>query len=82
MNNAQNRFSEPFYKKGRDRKLYIRSRSGIFLCILILYMAFASQKVSGQGVGISEISIVPESSSILELRSSLRGFLAPRMTTV
>ena len=81
MNNAQSISSEPFYKKGRVGKHHIRTRSAIFWCILILYMAFVSQKASGQGVGISEISIVPESSSILELRSSLRGFLAPRMTT-
>lgn len=34
----------------------------------------------GQGVGISETSITPPTSAILELRSSLRGFLVPRLT--
>ena len=34
-----------------------------------------------QGVGISEVSIIPDGSSILELQSTQRGFLLPRMTT-
>lgn len=37
--------------------------------------------VRAQGVGISEVSIVPEASAILELRSTARGFLMPRLTT-
>jgi hypothetical protein len=46
-----------------------------------LILAIGNQKIFGQGVGISEVSIVPDGTSILELRSTLRGFLAPRMTT-
>lgn len=34
----------------------------------------------GQGVGISETSIVPDASAIMELRSTVRGFLIPRVT--
>jgi len=50
--------------------------------LLTLSAAFGGHKLAAQGVGISEVAIPdPHSSSILELRSSLRGFLAPRMTT-
>jgi hypothetical protein len=54
--------------------------SGIVLFILILFTICGGQKSFSQGVGISEVSITPNSTSILELRSTLRGFLAPRMT--
>ena len=54
--------------------------SGIVLFIMILFLTLSGQKSFGQGVGISEVSIVPDGSSILELRSTMRGFLAPRMT--
>ena len=57
------------------------SPSGIVLFIVILFGIIGGQKSFGQGVGISEVSIAPNGSSILELRSTLRGFLAPRMTT-
>lgn len=51
--------------------------SGIaaFLSILVPFTAHA------QGVGISESSIVPDPSAILELRSTARGLLVPRMST-
>ncbi|HUX94169.1 MAG TPA: hypothetical protein VMV47_00440, partial [Bacteroidales bacterium] len=56
--------------------------SGIVLFLIILLSVVDVGKTYGQqGVGISENPIVPHSSSILELQSSLRGFLAPRMTT-
>ena len=48
---------------------------------MILFGIIGSQKAFSQGVGISEVSISPDPSSILELRSTLRGLLAPRMTT-
>ncbi|HVN58223.1 MAG TPA: hypothetical protein VMT63_08010, partial [Bacteroidales bacterium] len=51
------------------------------LSLLLLVLALGSQKVLGQGVGISEINITADPSSILELRSVQRGFLVPRMTT-
>ncbi|NUN69218.1 MAG: hypothetical protein HUU02_05855 [Bacteroidetes bacterium] len=35
----------------------------------------------GQGVGISESSIIPDASAILELRSTQRGVLIPRLST-
>ncbi|HNW57516.1 MAG TPA: hypothetical protein PKM69_07060, partial [Bacteroidales bacterium] len=53
----------------------------IVLFIVILFGFQGNQKLYSQGVGISETSITPDASSILELRSTLRGFLAPRMTT-
>lgn len=36
---------------------------------------------SNAQVGISEVSITPNASSVLELRSTTKGFLAPRMTS-
>jgi|GEM_PF-688605 len=56
--------------------------SGIAICLAILFTVIGGQKSFSQGVGISEAGITPDPSSILELRSVLRGFLAPRMTTV
>ncbi|MBK9388635.1 MAG: hypothetical protein IPN68_00055 [Bacteroidetes bacterium] len=57
--------------------------SGIVLLLMLLLSVIDVGKTYGQqGVGISENPIVPNSSSILELQSTLRGFLAPRMTTV
>jgi hypothetical protein len=50
-----------------------------FLSLLV--MMIGSQRSYAQGVGISESSITPHASSILELRSTLHGFLLPRMTT-
>ena len=44
-------------------------------------MSLFGAEAFAQGIGISEASITPNANSILELRSTLRGFLAPRMTT-
>src|SRR5450759_3358212 len=62
-------------------KRTIIAPSGIILFIVILFWILGGQKSFAQGVGISEASITPDTWSILELRSNLRGFLAPRMTT-
>jgi len=72
-------------KKGKTRRMKSISRLKIFSSVVILLMAIGLQKSYGQGVGISETSIVPHASSILELRytsGSFKGFLAPRLTTV
>ncbi|MGC1392622.1 MAG: hypothetical protein WA816_16430, partial [Bacteroidales bacterium] len=55
--------------------------SGIAIGLAILFTIIGGQKSFSQGVGISEVAITPDPSSILELRSTLRGLLAPRMTT-
>ena len=71
-------------KKGKTRRMESIFRLKIFSCVVILLMAIGFQKSYGQGVGISETSIVPHPSSILELRytsGSFKGFLAPRLTT-
>jgi hypothetical protein len=69
-------------KTGRMKSIFLLK---IFSSVVILLMAIGFQKSYGQGVGISETSIVPHASSILELRytsGSFKGFLAPRLTTV
>jgi trimeric autotransporter adhesin len=48
----------------------------------ILAILTGGQDLFSQGVGISEAPITPDASSILELRSTVRGLLTPRMTTL
>jgi hypothetical protein len=48
----------------------------------ILALLTGGQDLFSQGVGISETPITPDASSILELRSTVRGLLTPRMTTL
>ena len=55
--------------------------SGIAKFILILIALVVSAVNSFAQVGISNTSITPDASSILELRSTSAGFLPPRMTT-
>ena len=50
-------------------------------CFFILIAILSIANTYGQ-VGISNSSITPDASSILELRSSSAGFLPPRMTAV
>jgi len=50
--------------------------------ILLVLAALVGPEAKGQGVGISEVTITPDPSSILELRSVARGLLIPRMATV
>ena len=67
-------------KPGRMKKA-LRLKSLSFMAILFLTLGL--QNTFGQGVGISEDPINdPHESSILELRSTERGFLIPRMTEV
>jgi len=81
MSTVQKKFSGPHSTRGVLQKQTFLMRLRGVLCMVILILAFGTNKILGQGVGISEVSITPDPSSILELRSSIRGFLAPRMTT-
>ncbi|MFH0843176.1 MAG: hypothetical protein V1903_11215, partial [Bacteroidota bacterium] len=59
------------------------SRIKIVLCAVLMVLALGNQKVLGQGVGISEAApLTPHASSILEIESTTKGFLAPRMTSI
>ncbi|HOW41786.1 MAG TPA: hypothetical protein PL123_14670, partial [Bacteroidales bacterium] len=55
--------------------------------VIVLFMIFfltvidVGKAYSQQGVAISESPATPDQWAILDLQSSLRGFLAPRMTT-
>lgn len=62
---------------GTDRCL---RPSSFVHCLAFLFIANTAG-LWGQGVGISETSIVPNASAILELRSTLRGILIPRLST-
>lgn len=56
----------------------VRASTAPLLWCSLLFIPFLA---TAQGVGISEVSIVPAASAILELRSTARGFLMPRLTT-
>lgn len=62
------------------KKWKLNSTAFIFFLSLFLLM-IGGQQSFAQGVGISESSITPDASSILELRSASRGFILPRLAT-
>src|SRR6056297_1531198 len=78
----------PSFSKNPGYAINRKKRHASILCMkpilifLTLVLLSGHSVVSGQGVGISEVSITPDNSSILELRSTERGFLAPRMSTL
>lgn len=55
-------------------------KMNIFSLVIILLLLLNVQSFA-QGVGISESSITPDPTAILELRSTTRGLLLPRLTT-
>ncbi|MBU8893471.1 MAG: hypothetical protein KOO66_11885, partial [Bacteroidales bacterium] len=60
------------------------SQIKIALILIILFSVLGGQKILAQGVGISETTIVPHATAILELShtaGTFKGFLAPRLTT-
>ncbi|MCX6325558.1 MAG: hypothetical protein NT144_02740, partial [Bacteroidia bacterium] len=71
----------PCKRRWQTGKRAFSAPSGIVFFIMILLGIIGGQRSFGQGVGISESSITPDPWAILELKSSLRGFLAPRMIT-
>ncbi len=48
--------------------------------VVVLIIAVTNFHAHGQSMGISSSAITPHSSSILELRSTNKGILIPRMT--
>jgi hypothetical protein len=83
MNTVQNKSKSPSLKWRATLKRAGTVWLRIILSTVILLLALGGQNIRGQGVGISETSIVPHPSSILELRwtaGTYKGFLAPRMT--
>src|ERR1700722_7444710 len=48
---------------------------------ILLFIAF-NQNLFAQSMGIGATTFTPDSSSILEVRSTSKGMLIPRMTTV
>ena len=50
--------------------------------ILLLVVSFTSNIIQAQSMGISSTSITPDASSILDLRTTTKGMLIPRMTTI
>jgi hypothetical protein len=71
------------------KNLHIKLNSGISLhfnglkWLVVLFILIGSCKVSfGQGVCIDSTAAAPNASAILDLTSTTRGLLIPRMTTV
>src|SRR4030042_2875305 len=74
-------FGIPDVGRGSGKRT-LMTRFKIVFCAVLMVLAFGNQKILGQGAGISEVApISPHASSILELQSVTKGFLAPRMTT-
>ncbi|OFY07649.1 MAG: hypothetical protein A2W99_15080 [Bacteroidetes bacterium GWF2_33_16] len=69
-------------KSGRLKRMKSILAIKIFSWTAMLFLTLASFVSFGQGVGISETTITPDNSAILELRSISRGFLVPRLTAV
>ena len=49
--------------------------------IVLLIVIFSTNTIHAQSMGISNSAITPDASSILELRTTTKGLLTPRMTT-
>ena len=49
--------------------------------IVLLTLSFSSNTIHAQSMGISSGAITPHASSILEMRTTDKGLLIPRMTT-
>jgi hypothetical protein len=49
--------------------------------LVLLVISFSNHKIAAQSMGISSTSITPDASSILEMRTTTKGLLIPRMTT-
>jgi hypothetical protein len=82
MNALQNKSSAIPGGRRRSPERTLMVRFKLVLCIVLLILAIGNQKILGQGVGISELApITPHASSILELQSTTKGLLAPRMST-
>ncbi|HAF29560.1 MAG TPA: hypothetical protein DCG75_10975, partial [Bacteroidales bacterium] len=77
-------FSEaPLKVREQVGRFTSNSRLKQVLIIIALLLVLSGQKIFAQGVGISETTIVPEASAILELKhtaGTFKGFLTPRMT--
>lgn len=50
------------------------------LAILIIVFTFSNNTIGAQSMGISSNAITPDPSSILEMRTTTKGMLTPRMT--
>ncbi|NOQ25293.1 MAG: hypothetical protein GQ564_08015, partial [Bacteroidales bacterium] len=73
----------PNTKRWQIERLTGISQLKIIFIFIILFSVLGGQKIFAQGVGISETTIVPHISAILELShtaGSFKGFLTPRMT--
>ncbi len=49
--------------------------------LVLLTVSLSSTKIHAQSMGISNTSITPDASAILEMRTTSKGLLIPRMTT-
>jgi hypothetical protein len=48
--------------------------------IVLLALFFKASVTFAQTMGISDVAIIPDPSSILEMRTTTKGILIPRMT--
>ena len=67
------------FNKSGKRTGKNETRLIVLFLMIFLSIAAVSETYGQQGVGISESAITPDASSILELRSTNKGFLVPRL---
>ena len=59
----------------------MKSKLKLLATLLVLLLtSFGTVKIAAQSMGISSTSITPDASSIVEIRSTTKGLLIPRMT--
>nr|MDA3821144.1 hypothetical protein [Bacteroidales bacterium] len=84
MDTRKSSTAAPLYDRGLMKRSKRIFRLLTYVGMLLMLFSLGVQQSYGQGVGISEASIVPHASAILELKytsGSFKGLLIPRMTT-
>ena len=69
------------YDGKRNAALKINFKKLLVSLIVLLIVGFSSNTIHAQSMGISSSPITADASSILEMRTTTKGMLIPRMTT-
>lgn len=70
----------PTFKYKIKARLKFRFRNDLSTLVVLLTLFFNINSAHGQSMGISGVAIIPDPSSILEMRTTTKGILIPRMT--
>ncbi|MEI6277586.1 MAG: hypothetical protein WCP08_16430, partial [Prolixibacteraceae bacterium] len=82
MNFTTSLFAKKSFAQGSvSGEKFLTVPYALIVLLIFVFLSLSGPNLFAQGVGISETTITPDANAILELKSTLRGFLAPRMTT-